>query len=68
MRASVGSMLVALGCLGLGCQLHPTFTTGYSLDPQTQRASPVEGSLAVRTFAEERPPRVYSTSGRMFLT
>lgn len=68
MRAAASSLLAALAFALGGCQLHPTFTTGYAPSQQTLRAAPVPGRLAVRRFAEERPPRVYSTSGRAFLT
>ncbi len=53
--------------LCVGCQLTPTFTTGYEIEPKPLRAAPVAGKLAVMPFAEERAPRYYNTSGRMFL-
>jgi len=68
MRSAALSVLVALAFSTSGCQLHPTFTTGYAPSAQTLRTEPVQGRLAVRRFAEERPARVYSTSGRIFLT
>ncbi len=59
----------ALCCLlGAGCQLTPTFTTGYELDPDRVRSTPLAGTLVVEPFSEEREPRYYNTTGRLFLT
>jgi hypothetical protein len=51
-----------------GCQLTPTFTTGYQVEHAALRPAPLDATLAVRRFEEQRGPRVYSTSGKMFLT
>ena len=52
----------------LGCQITPTFTTGYQFERAALRPAPLGASLAVRRFQEGRPPRLYSTTGRLFLT
>jgi hypothetical protein len=65
MRWASGAGACILLC---GCQLTPTFTTGYWYDRAALRPAPVAGALAVRRFEEERPPRKYSTAGRIFLT
>jgi hypothetical protein len=54
--------------LAAGCQLTPTFATGYAHDPDRIRSTPLAGTLAVEPFSEEREPRYYNTTGRMFLT
>jgi len=51
-----------------GCQLTPTFTTGYYIHREALRAQPIQASLAVKRFEEVRPERVYTTQGRVFLT
>jgi hypothetical protein len=50
-----------------GCQLTGTFTTGYQL-PGPVEGRQLDRSLAVVPFEEARPPRLYTTTGRMFLT
>lgn len=61
--------LVLVAWLNLvGCQLTPTFTTGYRTEVVKLRPEPLPGTLAVREFEEQRPPRLYSTQGRVFLT
>jgi hypothetical protein len=60
------AVLAALFCIG--CQLTPTFTIGYDVGPAELRPTPIEGTLAVARFEEERSPRHYNTTGRMFLT
>jgi len=49
------------------CQLTGTFTTGYQL-PGPIAGQHIDRSVAVLPFEEARPPRLYSTTGRMFLT
>jgi hypothetical protein len=49
------------------CQLTPTFTTGYEI-PARLTVETSDRSLAVVPFTEGRPPRLYTTTGRMFLT
>ena len=49
-----------------GCQIRPTFTTGYQVTPGDP-TPPADTSLAVTQFSEARPPRHYQTTGRMFL-
>ena len=52
----------------VGCQIHPTFTTGYTVPAAVQAGPRTERRLAVKRFEEGRPPRYYSTQGRAFLT
>jgi len=60
--------LLALA-LGLqGCVINANLNTGYRPEATLLRPSPLPESLAVRRFADERPPRVYSTTGRGFMT
>lgn len=49
------------------CQLTPTFTTGYQI-PGPIAGPTLDRSVAVIPFEERRPPREYSSAGRMFLT
>ena len=49
------------------CQLTPTFTTGYQI-PGALATRPLDRRVAVIPFEEQRPPRVYTKAGRMFLT
>jgi hypothetical protein len=51
-----------------GCQLTPTFTTGYYLHQEALRPRPIESSLAVKRFDEARPERIYTKAGHVFLT
>jgi len=60
------SWIVAVGMLASGC-VTPTFTTGYRPGPQLV-PSRQRGTLAVQQFTEARPPREYSTQGKMFMT
>jgi hypothetical protein len=62
------SVIISLASCLLGCQLTPTFTTGYELDDTPVRDAPLAGTLAVRSFVEARPERYYNTTGRLFLT
>jgi hypothetical protein len=61
------SSLFALLLLASGCQLTATFTTGYEMPGRVAERS-LDRSVAVVPFEEARPPRLYTTSGRMFLT
>jgi hypothetical protein len=60
--------VVVLGSIALaGCTIRANLHTGFT------PAAPVKGqvqrdALAVRRFTDSRPPRVYSTGGRAFLT
>lgn len=54
--------------LAAGCAVTPTFTTGYRFEPQALRAEPLEATLEVERFVDARPPRKYTTQGRLFLT
>ena len=51
-----------------GCQITPTFTTGYYVYKEALRSQPIQSTLAVKRFKEARPERLYSTQGRLFLT
>lgn len=51
-----------------GCPVAPTFSTGYAPARYSTGHAPVDAILAVRRFTDKRPPRVYTTQGRMFLT
>jgi hypothetical protein len=57
-----------ISVLGIGCQLTPTFTTGYQVDPGRLRSAPVPEKLAVVSFEEDRSERYYSSAGRLFMT
>jgi hypothetical protein len=58
----------ALSCVVLwGCPISPTFTARYEVLPQPPRGEASSAAVAVRRFADERPPRVYTTQGRMFM-
>jgi hypothetical protein len=60
--------LLVVAVLASGCPPPATLTTGYRVDPAPLGPAPRAGRLAVRSLAEGRPPRVYTTNGRMFLT
>ncbi|MEN8183661.1 MAG: hypothetical protein ABFS46_14120 [Myxococcota bacterium] len=62
---SIPLLIVALFCPA--CQLTPTFTTGYEV-PGRAAVQSLDRSLAVVPFEEARPPRLYTTTGRLFLT
>lgn len=51
-----------------GCVIDANLNTGYQPYMTHLRPAPVQGSLAVQRFRDARPPRVYSTAGRGFLT
>jgi hypothetical protein len=52
----------------VGCQITPTFTTGYDLSPMSPAVERIDASLAVVPFREQRPPRVYTKAGKLFMT
>lgn len=59
---------IALALICAGCAVTPTFTTGYRVAPPADaQPTPLAGSLAVRRFTDERPARLYTTQGRVFL-
>lgn len=60
--------ITALAIATAGCQITPTFTTGYYVYQEALRPQPIQSSLAVKRFKEARPERLYSTQGRLFLT
>ena len=62
------STLVAVAILAVGCPPAATLSTGYHVDRVALRPTPHPGRLAVRTLADGRPLRVYTTNGHMFLT
>jgi hypothetical protein len=68
MRTRLRALVVALAATAAACQIRPTFTTGYMLAKAAPAPQAGAVRLAVRRFAEERPPRVYTTQGRAFLT
>jgi hypothetical protein len=51
-----------------GCAITPTFTAVYPFDRQALRAAPLDATLAVERFDDQRSPRKYTTQGRTFLT
>ncbi|MFN8545088.1 MAG: hypothetical protein U0807_12915 [Candidatus Binatia bacterium] len=60
--------LILFAVVTTGCPPPATLSTGYRVDPVALRPTPHAGRLAVRTLAEGRPHRVYTTSGHLFLT
>jgi hypothetical protein len=60
--------VVTIAIFSAGCQITPTFTTGYYVYQETLRPQPIQSSLAVKRFEEARPDRLYTKQGRMFLT
>lgn len=65
-RSFCWTMLLVLAIQG--CTIKANLNTGYRPEPATLRQAPLPDALAVQRFREERPPRVYSTGGRGFLT
>ncbi|HVN84206.1 MAG TPA: hypothetical protein VMW17_05090 [Candidatus Binatia bacterium] len=59
--------LLALVPALTGCPVNARLTTGYKAAPAVLRPAPLDASLAVQRFDDERPPRLYSTSGRLLL-
>jgi hypothetical protein len=53
-------------CLA-GCTVRANLDTGFPPGPRVAVDAP-RPALAVRRFADQRPPRIYSTGGRAFLT
>ena len=63
-RAWMAVLAIALH----GCVINANLNTGYRPYMTPLRPAPVPDSLAVQRFRDARPPRVYSTAGRGFLT
>jgi len=61
-------LIAAASLLATACQLTPNFATGYEVPAWESPDLPAGGSLAVERFAEERPPRYFASSHRMWLT
>lgn len=59
-------LIVVVAAAVAGCQIRPTFTTGYAVTTLPQQRE--NARLAVKRFDEARPPRDYHTQGRLFLT
>jgi hypothetical protein len=68
MRSLARVSILLYSLLVIGCQLTPTFTTGYEIKQSSLQPSPVAERLVVVPFSEERGPRYYNTPGRLFLT
>jgi hypothetical protein len=66
-RIQITRTVLAAALLLQGCQLTPNFDTSYEPDPARLRTAPLSGTVAVRAFEEARPPRKWSTSGKIFL-
>jgi hypothetical protein len=66
-----GCKLILVGMLlcAVGCQLTPTFTTGYTpeLDKSLWKYKS-DAKLAVIQFEDARPEKEYASMGRLFLT
>lgn len=67
-RARSLALVALVAVSSLGCQLPPNFDTSYEVDASRLRERPLDARLAVRRFVDERPDRVWSTSGKLFLT
>jgi hypothetical protein len=65
-RTWVWTALLIVGIQG--CTIRANLNTGYRPYTEALRETPLPDSLAVERFRDERPPRVYSTAGRGFLT
>jgi hypothetical protein len=69
LRARIAAKTRALCLLGLatvlaGCPVNARLTTGYRPATAALRPVPIDASLAVQRFDDQRPPRLYSTQGR----
>jgi hypothetical protein len=62
-RLAAGSLALVVAA----CQLTPNFDASYEVEPGALRSAPLPGTLVVPRFHEERPPRLWSTSGKLFL-
>jgi hypothetical protein len=67
-RTLIGILVVAALFATTGCAITPTFTAVYPFDREALRPAPLGATLAVERFDDQRPPRKYTTQGRMFLT
>ncbi|MFG0318570.1 MAG: hypothetical protein ACF8XB_14945, partial [Planctomycetota bacterium JB042] len=61
------AVLLAPLALSPACQLTPTFSTGYEVDPEVGAPSFAK-SVVVVPLNDEREPRDYDQTGRIFLT
>lgn len=52
----------------LGCQLTPTFSTGYEYDSTQLLSEPLDSTLAVLRFEDARPGRLYTSMGKLWMT
>lgn len=68
MKSHAWAIAVFFVFVNAGCAITPTFTTGYRAERQALRPAPIDGTLAVTPFVDARPPRKYTTQGRVFLT
>ncbi|KAA3636223.1 MAG: hypothetical protein DWP92_09910 [Armatimonadetes bacterium] len=62
------ALVLASMCWTWGCQLTPTFTTGYELSSGSGDEPLVADDLLVLPLEDDRPARLYSTSGKIMLT
>ena len=68
-RARIAAKTKLLCLLGFapvlaGCPVNARLTTGYRTAAAALRPAPINASLAVQRFDDQRPPRLYSTQGR----
>lgn len=61
-------LIAAIPLLVTGCLLTPNFETGYEAPPWESPGFEARGTLAVKRFAEERPPRYFASPHRLWLT
>jgi hypothetical protein len=66
MRIRWAVPLLAFSALA-GCTYPARLATGYVPTRAALRPAPLDAALAVHRFADERPPRLYSTQGRSLL-
>lgn len=62
-----GALLLACSLALAGCTIRANLDTGFPPAPRAAQ-QPTAPALAVQRFVDARPPRVYSTGGRAFLT
>lgn len=65
-RRGLVAMLLLIGLSG--CTITANLNTGYETTTAAVASSRRHGRLAVRRFTDSRPPRLYTTLGRVFLT
>jgi hypothetical protein len=61
------AMVSLLSVFLSGCQLAPTFTAQYKITSDKLLQPPRQGTLAVSRFTESRPPRQYTSAGKLFM-